>query len=748
MAGQQLPLRTEGQARGVGICLSGGGIRAASFGFGALQAFDAGKGLLHGREHADWLAAVSGGSYVAATATAISAQLAGDAPPEDDRPPLAAGTPEAEHILANGDYLKQWGGFTTAGNWLAVPVLVTLVLGALLWREVPPGWIAVFCAVIAVAGGIAASRRWLLTASLFGLSVAINLLGFASLAVLAAAGLVATRDYLVKALDEVDWLEFAVKPGLDDRWYAWLPLSVVAVLGARLFLRTLYRVDRPFWRFAASGALVLAGTPSLVFALNEHPVGAPALLAVALAFIALGSPRTWWSPRSFRDALLTGVAQLVGLFLLAKAIDLVRGWFERGDRWPLFLVMVVGGAVCSVVIGRVSLHHLNRNRLARCFCVTRAHAAGSPAIRVHPAERNLSGLGPPSESAERSFPRLLVCATANIDDRHASRSRWARFQPFIFSHDRCGLQTRPETQFDTTQLEAVKRPVGLGRQPLVTLMSAVASAGAVVSPSMGEKTRPGLRSLAALLNLRLGTWLPNPLSGTIQDEVRAGTWRTDRHWALGAGFDEFVPELFGLQRDDAARAYVSDGGHYDNLGLLALLRLRCKTIWCVDSQADKDGRAGQLSKIITLAHDENLFARLTLNGREDNLYDVFGHADGRDGAGHAIYDVEYETGVTGKLVVVKLGLTPRSSSDLREFNREDRRFFGKFPYDNTFARVAFSNAAARHVPAARMGEHMPGAGGLHRAPRGWPGACCRAAIAPISFVDSRVNDTPEPPEWP
>jgi hypothetical protein len=47
---------------------------------------------------------VAGGS---AAAFALNAKHLGGA--AADPPPLAVGSPEAAHIVANGDYLKRWG---------------------------------------------------------------------------------------------------------------------------------------------------------------------------------------------------------------------------------------------------------------------------------------------------------------------------------------------------------------------------------------------------------------------------------------------------------------------------------------------------------------------------------------------------------------------------------------------------------------------------------------------------------------
>ena len=47
-------------------------------------------------------------------------------------------------------------------------------------------------------------------------------------------------------------------------------------------------------------------------------------------------------------------------------------------------------------------------------------------------------------------------------------------------------------------------------------------------------------------------------------------------------------EAFGLTDKDSGYVYLSDGGHFENLGIYELLRRRCKYIVCVDGEADPD----------------------------------------------------------------------------------------------------------------------------------------------------------------
>src|SRR5207247_11035285 len=97
----------------------------------------------------------------------------------------------------------------------------------------------------------------------------------------------------------------------------------------------------------------------------------------------------------------------------------------------------------------------------------------------------------------------------------------------------------------------------------ITLPEAVSIAGAALAPDMGKMTRAPLRILMTLLNVRLGVWLPNPR--------RIREFRDGRR-ALSPRPHYLLCEMLGQNHLDAGCLYVSDGGHYENLGLVEQLR--------------------------------------------------------------------------------------------------------------------------------------------------------------------------------
>lgn len=86
---------------------------------------------------------------------------------------------------------------------------------------------------------------------------------------------------------------------------------------------------------------------------------------------------------------------------------------------------------------------------------------------------------------------------------------------------------------------------------------------------------------------------------TILRRTKPRSFATDTR--LTPAYDDLVPEMLGITNTDM---YVSDGGHYDNLGLMALLRARCAEIWCIESSPDPTGTASELTRVLALAKYE------------------------------------------------------------------------------------------------------------------------------------------------
>ena len=96
---------------------------------------------------------------------------------------------------------------------------------------------------------------------------------------------------------------------------------------------------------------------------------------------------------------------------------------------------------------------------------------------------------------------------------------------------------------------------------------------------MGYHSSPLLTLVMMFFNVRLGWWLGNPgVHGQ----------RTYEQAFPKPSIKPMLAEAFGLTDDTSRHVYLSDGGHFENLGLLEMIVRRCHVIVLSDASADPD----------------------------------------------------------------------------------------------------------------------------------------------------------------
>jgi hypothetical protein len=136
----------------------------------------------------------------------------------------------------------------------------------------------------------------------------------------------------------------------------------------------------------------------------------------------------------------------------------------------------------------------------------------------------------------------------------------------------------------------------------ISLGTAAAISGAAVSPNMGYYSSTFVTFLLALFNLRLGWWLGNP--GPAGDgKLHFRKKPISTYDTAGPNFAArpIFAETLGLTDDKHPYVYLSDGGHFENLGIYEMVLRRCKMIVISDGSADPDfgleGLGNAISKI-------------------------------------------------------------------------------------------------------------------------------------------------------
>ncbi|MFE1409888.1 hypothetical protein ACFW6F_03640 [Streptomyces sp. NPDC058746] len=597
----QLPGREPAE---VGICASGGGIRSASVVLGALQALrDAGV-----VRTARYLVSVSGGGF---TAGAFQLALTPEQPKDENGKPFvradlatpedvfAPGSPEEDHVRRHAKYLADSPRekLLAAGTVLR-GMVVSLGMLALMFT-VAGMYLHAFYSYLPLTD-LDALRHPDDQVSHLELYAHVR---NPILALLALAGGVTLVASLVRAFSG------QARP-------AWVRSTIKAIVALALAVAA-YTVIIPavIWFFAwlsETQTLLPKGGRgvSLLAALTAAATWLGALYTAAHKSVKKLKPDgdtasmfsksnksiTVQSSTGWLKAIVCWlVLLLLGFFGLA-----LLSWVAvyAGDwdwRWKVGLPVAL--LVLPFLIDQTtfSLHPFYRQRLAGAFAVRRA-VLNDGSVGGLPYDYNAepTNLSTHARKVDR-FPQVIFAASAAVSLRNRTAPGRPAV-PFTFASDYVG---GPDTGWvRTSTMEATARPL-IRRD--ITVQSAVAVSGAAFASAMGTQTM-FFERLLALSNLRLGTWVPNP--AYLAELAKYGPDWTMPRLPRMRRLRYQLQELVGRYSDTSPMLLCTDGGHFDNLGLVEMLRLRCRTIYIIDSSGDTPPLATTLAQAVTLAYED------------------------------------------------------------------------------------------------------------------------------------------------
>lgn len=269
-------------------------------------------------------------------------------------------------------------------------------------------------------------------------------------------------------------------------------------------------------------------------------------------------------------------------------------------HWPIALAVLAGALFIWLLFGfaldlnEFSMNAFYRNRLVRCYL-----GASNPARAPEPITnfdpRDDIVLADVVEMVREDGVRPLfplVGTTLNLVGGAQLDWQDRKAASFCLTPGYCGYIPPPSHPDDQPVGDADAATAGTARPKAqaetkpamndsiaatITLGSAITISGAAVSPNMGYHSSPAVTFLLTLFDARLGWWLLNPAR---------------KHTGPGNGVTFFgrwlVTEMLGRTRSTGEYVYLSDGGHFENLGVYELVRRGCRFILCVDAGADPD----------------------------------------------------------------------------------------------------------------------------------------------------------------
>jgi hypothetical protein len=372
--------------------------------------------------------------------------------------------------------------------------------------------------------------------------------------------------------------------------------------------------------------------------------------------------------------------------LSAQENTAVRAGIAIGSSVILSSIAVL--ASYWININRFSLHAVYRNRLVRAFLgAARAGHRDRSRTRSNPDPFTgfddadnlpLAALWLPggNEGRRRLFPVVNMALNVVASTNLAWQERKA--EPFVMTPLACG---NPFVNFVPTRFYG-------GPRDGVTLGTAMAISGAAVSPNQGYHSSPIIGLLLSLFNVRLGWWLGNPRMGP-KIYRREGPLLSIR---------PALDELAGRTTDTGRYIYLSDGGHFENLGLYEMVRRRCHFILVSDAGSDPAGTLEDLGNAV-----RKIWIDLGIRIEFERIDVIPRQKPAVDGTYCALGRIHYpEQGAKeGTLVYVKPGFHGSEPPDIRSYAALHK----DFPHEST-ADQWFSESQMESYRS--LGSHIVG----------------------------------------
>jgi hypothetical protein len=325
--------------------------------------------------------------------------------------------------------------------------------------------------------------------------------------------------------------------------------------------------------------------------------------------------------------------------------------------WSILCLLLLAALLSMTDVTSLSLHPFYRARLARAFAVRRRLRRVKPGVvsveAVAYSPNEPTWLHTHGRIADG--PQFVFAAAAAISGE-GKPAPGLNAVSYVLGADHIG---GPNLGWLKTDQLWQACPPRIKHD--LTVQAAVAISGAAFASTMGRQNK-GLQTLYAISGARLGTWLPNPnyialladkttqqdnqSHSAVEEKAEADAGPPPRTTAIPGdehldpapplrqptdaqvsdefdspdrdttpatllrslptvrGFTYFFRELFGRHPIDASLVQVTDGGHYENLGLLEALRRRSQFIICVDGGGDRPPLLSGLSDALRLASSE------------------------------------------------------------------------------------------------------------------------------------------------
>lgn len=389
---------------------------------------------------------------------------------------------------------------------------------------------------------------------------------------------------------------------------AWTALFLFSIVGPALVEWSAHEI-RPWARKAIAAGWLGSAWASLWAAKQPEPTKASANRRLKL--LAL------FGPPLVAATILIGVSTAVYEVLmpgpaigsgnsLGEILDVQTISISLTPLATLFLALLLCSSLFIMFcvradINRFSLWKLYRDRLAGIYLA---------AVNLHASSEQLTGSDKDDDIALTAIggnagkiqrPYHIVNSTVNLVSG-GTPLVWQtrRLASFTFTPRFCGYEAprmpapgagyrEGESRrglYRPTQYYGIQKHI-VGREQGITLATAMAISGSASGANPNFQSSASLNMLMTLLNLRHGRWCGNPATRYAWKKARPRS-----------GLFYLIKESLRFASESSEFLYVSDGGHFESLGIYELVRRRCRLIVAVDATGDPNMHFSALGNAI------------------------------------------------------------------------------------------------------------------------------------------------------
>ena len=398
-------------------------------------------------------------------------------------------------------------------------------------------------------------------------------------------------------------------------------------------------------------------------------------------------------------------------------------FFDLNANMPWkFVALLVAGLFAVIFyatgVNAFSMHAMYGNRLVRAYLGATRPAQPPEKARMPHA---YTGFDPDDDlpmsearhtaaPAGSTRPFHVINTALNIVRASAEHLEW---------------QERKAASFTVTPLRTGSRLTGYCRtrqiggradvsptSPLpwgLTIGRAMTISGAAAAPNMGFHSSRLVAIVMTFFNVRLGWWMRNPAPLFVEpsaagpagagmpkqpdgdlgwtEKVKRYRERARRkkqidelcHTEPEFPLRALIAELTGDTREDSEYVYLSDGGHFENLGLYEMVRRQCLEIVVVDAGCDPKYEYEDLERAIRIIRND-LNAEIDIPDlpTAESIKSTKKH--------YAIGTVKYRNSskpFTGRILYIKPGIDGGEPLDVGRYSIRSRAKGEPFPHQST-----------------------------------------------------------------